>query len=99
MLPVAISLIRTDLRTYSVVFLGWFGPRGLASIILGLLVIVEEPEPDGPFGAKGVGEVGLVPVPAAIANAIRDAVGIRPRALPMTPERNLRAMLESDDAA
>ncbi|HUT47747.1 MAG TPA: xanthine dehydrogenase family protein molybdopterin-binding subunit [Alphaproteobacteria bacterium] len=62
-------------------------------------IIVEEPEPDGPFGAKGVGEIGLVPVPAAIANAIRDAVGIQPRSLPMTPERNLRAMLERDDAA
>ncbi len=42
-LPVAISLIGTDLRSYSVIFLGWFGPRGLASIILGLLVIIEEP--------------------------------------------------------
>lgn len=62
-------------------------------------IIVEEPEPDGPFGAKGVGEIGLVPVPAAIANAIRDAVGIRPRKLPMTPERNLRSMLETDDAS
>jgi len=62
-------------------------------------IIVEEPEPDGPFGAKGVGEIGLVPVPAAIANAIRNAVGIRPRKLPMTPERNLRSMLEADDAA
>jgi CO/xanthine dehydrogenase Mo-binding subunit len=62
-------------------------------------IIVEEHEPDGPFGAKGVGEIGLVPVPAAIANAIRDAVGIRPRKLPMTPERNLRSMLEAEDAA
>jgi NhaP-type Na+/H+ or K+/H+ antiporter len=42
MLPVAISLIRTKLRRSSVLFLGWFGPRGLASIVL-MLVALEEP--------------------------------------------------------
>ena len=44
MLPVAISLIGTGLRASSVAFVAWFGPRGLASIILALLVIEEEPE-------------------------------------------------------
>jgi CO/xanthine dehydrogenase Mo-binding subunit len=64
-------------------------------------IIVESPEPDGPFGAKGVGEIGLVPVPAAIANAIADATAVRLRRLPMTPERVLDAMLpaESEDEA
>jgi CO/xanthine dehydrogenase Mo-binding subunit len=61
-------------------------------------IIVESPEPDGPFGAKGVGEIGLVPVPAAIANAIADATGARLRRLPMTPERVLDAMLPPGDA-
>jgi CO/xanthine dehydrogenase Mo-binding subunit len=55
--------------------------------------IVEHPEPDGPYGAKGAGEISLVPVPAAIANAIADAAGIRLTALPFTPERVLMAML------
>ena len=64
-------------------------------------IIVESPEPDGPFGAKGVGEIGLVPVPAAIANAIADATGARLHRLPMTPERVLNFMLppENDDDA
>jgi len=43
MLPVGISLIRTRLRSISVVFMGWFGPRGLASIVLGLVVVSEAP--------------------------------------------------------
>jgi NhaP-type Na+/H+ or K+/H+ antiporter len=43
MLPVAISLSRTHLRRISVLFMGWFGPRGLASIVLGLIVVEEAP--------------------------------------------------------
>ena len=55
-------------------------------------IIVETNDPEGPFGAKGVGEPGLVPVAPAIANAIYDAVGIRLRRLPMTPDRVLEAL-------
>jgi CO/xanthine dehydrogenase Mo-binding subunit len=51
------------------------------------LEIVEVPVPDGPFGAKGVGEAPVVGVPAAVANAIAAAVGVRLRDLPMSPER------------
>ncbi|WP_421881569.1 xanthine dehydrogenase family protein molybdopterin-binding subunit [Pacificispira sp.] len=61
--------------------------------------IVDAPEPDGPFGAKGAGEIGLVPVPAAIANAIASAIGNRLHSLPMKPEKVFRAMTEHDDAA
>jgi NhaP-type Na+/H+ or K+/H+ antiporter len=43
MLPVALSLYGTDLRGVSVLFAGWFGPRGLASIVLGLIVVEEAP--------------------------------------------------------
>jgi NhaP-type Na+/H+ or K+/H+ antiporter len=43
MLPVAISLLGTHLRGVSVLFVGWFGPRGLASIVLGLIVVEEAP--------------------------------------------------------
>jgi NhaP-type Na+/H+ and K+/H+ antiporter len=43
MLPVALSLLQTRLRGISVLFAGWFGPRGLASIVLGLIVVGEAP--------------------------------------------------------
>lgn len=55
-------------------------------------IIVETDDPGGPFGAKGVGEMGGTPTAAAIANAIYDAVGIRLTQLPMTPERVLAAL-------
>ena len=59
-------------------------------------IIVEHAQEDGPFGAKGVGEISLVPVPAAIANAIHDAAGVRLRRLPMNAERVLRAWLAKE---
>jgi CO/xanthine dehydrogenase Mo-binding subunit len=51
------------------------------------LEVVEVPAPDGPFGAKGIGEAPVVAVPAAVANAIAAAAGVRLRELPMTPQR------------
>jgi xanthine dehydrogenase molybdenum-binding subunit len=56
------------------------------------LEIVETDDQEGPFGAKGVGEPGLVPTAPAIANAIYDAVGVRLHHLPMTPEKVLAAL-------
>jgi CO/xanthine dehydrogenase Mo-binding subunit len=50
-------------------------------------IIVEVPSPSGPYGARGVGEPPIVPAPAAIANAIEDATGVRLTHLPLTPER------------
>jgi len=55
-------------------------------------IILEDPDPTGPFGAKGVGEISLVGVAPAIANAIEAATGARVRHLPLTPERVLDAM-------
>jgi CO/xanthine dehydrogenase Mo-binding subunit len=55
--------------------------------------IVEVPAPEGPFGAKGVGEAPVVGVPGAVANAIAAATGgVRMDRLPMTPERVWRAL-------
>ncbi|MCC6751830.1 MAG: xanthine dehydrogenase family protein molybdopterin-binding subunit [Deltaproteobacteria bacterium] len=53
---------------------------------------VETHDPEGPFGAKGIGEPGLVPTAPAIGNAVFDAVGVRLHDLPMTPERVLAAL-------
>src|SRR3989440_2196199 len=57
-------------------------------------LLVEVPSELGPFGAKGVGEPPVVPVAAAIANAIRDAVGVRMTQIPMTPERVFASLRE-----
>ena len=54
--------------------------------------VVEVPAPDGPFGAKGIGEAPVVAVAPAVANAIAAAAGVRLRRLPMTPERVWRAL-------
>lgn len=56
-------------------------------------ILVENGEPTGPFGAKGIAEVVLVPTAPAIVSAIRDAVGVSLDRLPATPERVLRALL------
>jgi CO/xanthine dehydrogenase Mo-binding subunit len=56
-------------------------------------IIVEHAEPSGPFGAKGVGEPGLIGAAASIANAIASATGKRVCRLPMTPERVLDALI------
>lgn len=61
--------------------------------------VVESPNAMGPFGAKGVGESSLVPTAAAIANAIRDAVGVRLPHLPMTADRVLAALRPPGAAA
>ncbi|MBI5441378.1 MAG: molybdopterin-dependent oxidoreductase [Deltaproteobacteria bacterium] len=60
--------------------------------------IVESVDPLGPFGAKGMGDFGLSATAPAIANAVYDAVGVRPTELPITPEK-LRALLRRRDPA
>jgi CO/xanthine dehydrogenase Mo-binding subunit len=62
-------------------------------------LVVEEPEPDGPFGAKGIGEIPICSVAPAIANGIAAATGVRLRRLPLTPERVLSAMLAGGHGA
>ncbi len=57
-------------------------------------IVIEPGDKDGPYGAKGIGEPGLVPTAPAIANAVYDAIGIRIRDLPITPEKVLAALKE-----
>jgi CO/xanthine dehydrogenase Mo-binding subunit len=56
--------------------------------------IVEVPTPGHPLGIRGVGEVSIVPPPAAVANAIAHAIDVRMTQLPMSPPRLLKAILE-----
>ncbi len=57
------------------------------------VILIEDAEPAGPFGAKGVGEPALIPTAPAILGAIRDAIGIRIDVVPATPARVLEAIL------
>ncbi len=62
-------------------------------------IIVEVPNPGHPYGVRGVGEVPIVPPPAAVANAIFDATGVRMRDLPMSPPRMQAALAARDGGA
>jgi 4-hydroxybenzoyl-CoA reductase subunit alpha len=55
-------------------------------------VLVEDPDPNCPFGAKEVGQGPLLPIMPALANAIFDAVGVRIDEVPITPDKILRAL-------
>jgi 4-hydroxybenzoyl-CoA reductase alpha subunit len=54
--------------------------------------LIEDPDPNGPYGAKEVGQGPLLPVPPAVANAVYDAVGVRIDEVPITPEKVLKAL-------
>ena len=54
--------------------------------------LVEDPDPNGPFGAKECGQGPLLPVPPAVANAVYDAVGVRIDEVPITPEKVCKAL-------
>ncbi|HEV2671442.1 MAG TPA: molybdopterin cofactor-binding domain-containing protein [Gemmatimonadales bacterium] len=54
--------------------------------------LVEDPDPNGPFGAKEVGQGPLLPVMPAVANAVYDAVGVRIDEVPITPDKVLKAL-------
>ena len=59
-----------------------------------MTILVEHPTADGPYGAKGVGEITSIPTAPAITNAIFDAVGVRVFSLPVTPAKILSALKE-----
>jgi aldehyde oxidoreductase len=56
-------------------------------------ILIEDPSPVGPFGAKGIGEQAVIPTAPAILNALHDAIGIRVRKVPATPDRIRAAIL------
>ncbi|MQF65213.1 xanthine dehydrogenase family protein molybdopterin-binding subunit [SAR202 cluster bacterium AC-409-J13_OGT_754m] len=61
-------------------------------------VIVEVPNPGHPYGVRGVGEASIIPPPAAIANAIHQAIGLRMNQLPMNPTAILEGLWNSQDS-
>jgi len=60
-------------------------------------IIVEVPQPDGPFGARGIGEHTMIPVAPIIANAVADALGIRIKSLPITAEKLLLHIRDANE--
>jgi len=60
-------------------------------------IIVETPQPDGPFGARGVGEHTMIAAAPVVADAVADAVGVRITSMPVTAEKVALALLEHDD--
>ena len=61
-------------------------------------VVLESPNPAHPFGVRGCGEISIAPPPAAIANAIHDAVGVRLYSMPMAPHKVCAAIKAADPA-
>lgn len=59
-------------------------------------IIVEVPQPDGPFGARGVGEHTMIPAAPMIANAVEDALGVRIKSMPITAEKVAMAALRRE---
>ena len=86
--PVAPFLIPHNVRMVA------FGIVAALDVPTIVPVVIESSEPAGPYGAKEVGEGGIMPVIPAIMNAVHDATGIRFRELPLNPER-VRMALDS----
>ncbi len=60
-------------------------------------IIVEVPQPDGPYGARGIGEHTMLPAAPMIANAVADALGIRIKSMPITAEKVALATLKANE--
>src|SRR5438132_1623872 len=58
-------------------------------------ILIEDQSPIGPFGAKGIGEQAVIPTAPAVLNALHDAIGIRVRRIPATPDRVRAAILSA----
>jgi CO/xanthine dehydrogenase Mo-binding subunit len=61
-------------------------------------ILVESLQKEGPFGAKGIGEPAAAPTAPAIANAIYNAIGVRIKELPITPDKILSALRDKTSA-
>jgi CO/xanthine dehydrogenase Mo-binding subunit/aerobic-type carbon monoxide dehydrogenase small subunit (CoxS/CutS family) len=71
---------------------GKLGVPGITETPAVEVILIEDPDPNGPFGAKGISEVATVPVTPAILNAIFDATGVRICTLPATPDKILAGL-------
>lgn len=87
--------IRCEGRVVNSSYLHYAMPRA-ADVPVIRPIVVEGSEPAGPYGAKAVGEMSIIPPGAAVANAVYDAVGVRIRSLPITPDKVLSALADKE---
>ena len=83
------KVVESDLSKYIIPGFGDFVPVSSE--------LIDNPFEDGPFGARGLGELTLVGVPAAYASAVSDAIGIHVKKIPVTPE-DIRRWMHHDRA-
>jgi len=86
-------------RTLNAGFVDYKMPLSVDMPKIKVLVLEDAPDPEGPYGAKGIGEDPIIPIAPAIGNAIYDAIGVRLRAFPFTPERVLKGLAEQGASA
>ncbi|MFN8457274.1 MAG: molybdopterin cofactor-binding domain-containing protein [Anaerolineae bacterium] len=84
-------------RALNANFVDYKMPLALDMPKIKVIMLELAPDPKGPFGAKGVGEDPIVPIAPAIANAVYDAIGVRIREIPITPEKVLQALRERNE--
>lgn len=81
-------------RSLNASFVDYKMPLSMDMPPIRTIMLETAPDPGGPFGAKGVGEDPIVAIGPAIANAVHDAIGVRFRCFPITPEKVLQALAE-----
>ncbi len=84
-------------RTLNASFVDYKMPLAMDMPKIKPIILEEAPDPQGPFGAKGVGEDPIIAIGPAIANAVYEAIGVRIRELPITPEKVLQALREKQE--
>jgi xanthine dehydrogenase molybdenum-binding subunit len=89
---------RTDGRSLNAGFVDYKMPLALDMPPIRTILLETAPDPGGPFGAKGVGEDPIIAIGPAIANAVYDAIGVRFRHYPITPEQVLQGLKEKRSA-
>ncbi|GAA4542527.1 hypothetical protein GCM10023175_18000 [Pseudonocardia xishanensis] len=86
------ELVREGGRIVNTGYLHYAMPRNADLPSIRPVIVANPDETRGPYGAKAVGEMSVIPPGAAVANAVADAIGVRIRELPITPDKILTAL-------
>lgn len=83
-------------RSLNASFVDYKMPLAMDMPPIRTIMLETAPDPGGPYGAKGIGEDPIIAIGPAIANAVHDAIGVRFRAFPITPEKVLQTLAEAN---